>query len=471
MTGLRTRLGRTIGRAGAGVVARDGCRPARGRRLPRRPRTPMPTPRSPRRGTRAADPRVRSGRRTAGSTRRAAASGRTSPAARSSSRRTPVPTPCVARSWTSTETLGGPADGDLGFPTIDEGDGKAPGSRNTTFSAADRPVIFWTPDNGAHVVRGAINAAWDKLGGSAGALGVPTDDETYDGDQVSQTFSGGQVTWNRKTNAFTTTPPDLADQLAGLEIPGDVTTAIDAARRAAGGPLGPLGATDGGQYAIGSRRHRAELRGRQDLLQPRHRGQRADRPGPGQVRERGRSAGRPRIPDQQRERRRAGADEQDRDLRRRRSAGDLLDARLRRRDRARGDERGVGQARRGDRSARRPHGRPDRRTATSSRRSSTAARSPGTRRPMRSPPSRRTCSPNSPGSRCQVATCPSRTPPAAAVRMPTRPGHVSWWWLLAVIPLVRGRRGGDGRGVEAPPHAATRPGMTTTTTTIRPPRR
>jgi uncharacterized protein with LGFP repeats len=150
------------------------------------------------------------------------------------------------------EALGGPADGDLGFPTIDEGDGKAPGSRNTTFSAADRPVIFWTPDNGAHVVRGAINAAWDKLGGSAAALGVPTDDETYNGDEVSQSFSGGQVTWNRTTNVFTTTPPDLADQLANLQIPGDVTTAIDAARRAAGGPLGPLGAADGGQYAIGT---------------------------------------------------------------------------------------------------------------------------------------------------------------------------------------------------------------------------
>jgi uncharacterized protein with LGFP repeats len=150
------------------------------------------------------------------------------------------------------ESLGGPADGDLGFPTIDEGDGKAPGSRNTTFSAADRPVIFWTPDTGAHVVRGAINAAWDKLGGSAAALGVPTADETFNGDDVSQTFSGGQVTWNRKTKAFTTTPPELADQLVGLDIPGDATTAIAAARRAAGGPLGPLGAPDGGQYAIGS---------------------------------------------------------------------------------------------------------------------------------------------------------------------------------------------------------------------------
>lgn len=150
------------------------------------------------------------------------------------------------------QSLGGPGDGDLGFPTIDEGDGKAPGSRNTTFSAADRPVIFWTPDAGAHVVRGAINAAWDQLGGSAGVLGVPTDDESYRGDEVAQTFSGGQLTWNRRTNTFATTPPELADQLAGLQVPGDVTTAIAAARRSAGGSLGPLGAADGEQYAIGT---------------------------------------------------------------------------------------------------------------------------------------------------------------------------------------------------------------------------
>jgi uncharacterized protein with LGFP repeats len=90
-------------------------------------------------------------------------------------------------------SLGGPADGDLGFPTIDEGAGKAPDSRNTTFSAADNPVIFFTPDTGARVVRGAINAAWDKLGGSAGALGVPTEDEVYRGEVASQNFSGGQL--------------------------------------------------------------------------------------------------------------------------------------------------------------------------------------------------------------------------------------------------------------------------------------
>lgn len=148
--------------------------------------------------------------------------------------------------------LGGPADGDLGFPTIDEGAGRAPNSRNTTFSAADNPVIFWTPDTGAHVVRGAINAAWDKLGGSAGVLGVPSEDEVYRGEDISQVFTGGQLTWNRKTGQFTSTPPELAGQLAGLPVPGDATTAINTARRAAGGPMGPLGAADGGQYQIGA---------------------------------------------------------------------------------------------------------------------------------------------------------------------------------------------------------------------------
>ncbi|KRE31816.1 hypothetical protein ASG82_02290 [Mycobacterium sp. Soil538] len=150
------------------------------------------------------------------------------------------------------ESLGGPADSDLGFPTIDEGDGRAPGSRNSTFSAPDNPVIFWTPDTGARVVRGPINAAWDKLGGSSAVLGVPTDDETYDGSVVSQKFTGGQVSYDSRTKKFTTDPPELADQLGDLAIPEDPVVAIDAARRAAGGPLGPLGASDGEPYKIGS---------------------------------------------------------------------------------------------------------------------------------------------------------------------------------------------------------------------------
>ncbi len=113
-------------------------------------------------------------------------------------------------------------------------------------------MIFWTPDTGARVVRGPINAAWDKLGGSAGPLGVPTEDETYRGNLVTQKFTGGELTYDRKAKAFTTVPPELAGQLAGLQIPDDPASAINAARRAAGGPLGPLGAAQGEPYTIGA---------------------------------------------------------------------------------------------------------------------------------------------------------------------------------------------------------------------------
>ncbi|MCT7659521.1 LGFP repeat-containing protein [Mycobacterium deserti] len=150
------------------------------------------------------------------------------------------------------ESLGGPADSDLGFPTIDEGPGRAPESLNTTFSATDKPVIFWTPATGARVVRGAINAAWDKLGGSSGPLGVPAEDEAYRGDVVTQKFTGGEVTYNSVDKTFTTVPPNLAGELAGLAVPDDPTSAINAARRAAGGTLGPLGAAKGEPYKIGS---------------------------------------------------------------------------------------------------------------------------------------------------------------------------------------------------------------------------
>lgn len=151
------------------------------------------------------------------------------------------------------QALGGPADSDLGFPTIDEVAGLlGPDSRVSTFSASDKPAIFWTADTGAWVVRGAINAAWDKLGGSGGTLGAPTGDETYDGDVVSQKFTGGTVSYNNATKVFTTDPPDLAANLAGVEVPSDPATLINQAWRAAGGLTGVLGARQGAQYAVGT---------------------------------------------------------------------------------------------------------------------------------------------------------------------------------------------------------------------------
>ena len=150
------------------------------------------------------------------------------------------------------EVLGGPAASDLGFPTANEVRGLAgPDSRVSTFSASDKPLIYWTADHGAFVVRGAINAAWDKLGSSGGALGVPTGDETFDGELATQAFSGGKVSWNRLTKAFTTVPPDLAGKLTDLQVPVDPTADINMAWRAAGGPSGPLGAKQGDQYPVG----------------------------------------------------------------------------------------------------------------------------------------------------------------------------------------------------------------------------
>ena len=150
------------------------------------------------------------------------------------------------------ESLGGPATSDLGFPTIDEVPGLAgPDSRAATFSASDKPVIFWTPDHGAFVVRGALNAAWDRLGSSGGVLGAPVGDETYDGEVTSQKFSGGAVSWNRKTKEFATEPAVLADQLKGLQVTIDPGATINMAWRAAGGVNGPLGAKQGGQQPIG----------------------------------------------------------------------------------------------------------------------------------------------------------------------------------------------------------------------------
>ena len=149
-------------------------------------------------------------------------------------------------------SLGGPATSDLGFPTINEVPGLAgPDSRVATFSAGDKPVIFWTPDHGAFVVRGALNAAWDKLGSSGGVLGAPIGDETYDGEVISQKFTGGAVSWNKTTKEFTTEPTALADQLKGLQVAIDPAAAINMAWRAAGGVNGPLGAKQGGQQPIG----------------------------------------------------------------------------------------------------------------------------------------------------------------------------------------------------------------------------
>ena len=81
-------------------------------------------------------------------------------------------------------------------------------------------MIFWTPDHGAFVVRGAMKAAWDKLRGATGKLGAPVGDQAVDGDVVSQKFTGGKISWNRANNTFSTDPANLAPLLSGLQVSG-----------------------------------------------------------------------------------------------------------------------------------------------------------------------------------------------------------------------------------------------------------
>jgi uncharacterized protein with LGFP repeats len=126
---------------------------------------------------------------------------------------------------TKYESLGGPG-GDLGFPIANETDGGLKtASKISTFSAVDKPAIFWTADHGAFVVRGAIKAAWDKLLGATGKLGAPLGDQMVDKDVITQKFTGGQIAWNKTKNTFTTKPANLASALSGLEVPGQKTPA------------------------------------------------------------------------------------------------------------------------------------------------------------------------------------------------------------------------------------------------------
>jgi uncharacterized protein with LGFP repeats len=131
---------------------------------------------------------------------------------------------------TAYEAAGG-ATGPLGLPT-----GPETASGPARVQHFQSGSIWWTSAGGAHVVRGAVAAAWQADGGITGVLGAPLSDETPVGLGVAQSFAGGTVYWSAATRAQV--------------VRGAVATAYTTA----GGPTGPLGFPVAAETASGSGR-------------------------------------------------------------------------------------------------------------------------------------------------------------------------------------------------------------------------
>ncbi|MBJ8346247.1 alpha/beta hydrolase-fold protein [Antrihabitans sp. YC2-6] len=94
---------------------------------------------------------------------------------------------------------GGPA-GPLGLPVSAEQG--APDGRGR-FQLFQHGSIYWTPQTGAHAIRGAILDEWGKQGFEAGPLGYPVAEEvkTPNKDGIVQGFEIGAMYFNQATGA------------------------------------------------------------------------------------------------------------------------------------------------------------------------------------------------------------------------------------------------------------------------------
>ncbi|MEV6280394.1 hypothetical protein [Nocardia sp. NPDC051832] len=116
------------------------------------------------------------------------------------------------------QAMGGP-EGSLGFPTNDEsGTGDGVGRFNN-FAMEGGAAIYWSPQNGAHVVEGKVLDAWRASGGVAGPFGYPTADMTDANGVMTGMFAGPagtEIQWS-EANGTVTVPADLAATLPGFK--------------------------------------------------------------------------------------------------------------------------------------------------------------------------------------------------------------------------------------------------------------
>ena len=71
------------------------------------------------------------------------------------------------------------------------------------FSVFERGSIYWTPQTGAHEVRGAIRDKYAQLGWEAGSLGYPISDEYSVTGGKRSDFQHGSITWDSASNTTT----------------------------------------------------------------------------------------------------------------------------------------------------------------------------------------------------------------------------------------------------------------------------
>jgi hypothetical protein len=92
--------------------------------------------------------------------------------------------------------------GPLGYPVSNET--KTPDNVGR-FSVFQHGSIYWTPQTGAHEVRGAIRDKYMQTGWETGPLGYPTSDEYAVSGGRRSDFQHGSITWDSATNTSTVT--------------------------------------------------------------------------------------------------------------------------------------------------------------------------------------------------------------------------------------------------------------------------
>ncbi len=97
----------------------------------------------------------------------------------------------------------------LGAPTSPEASGEG-SVRYVTFN---KGAVYWSPQNGAEPVTGAIYKAWGSLGFERGALGLPTSAEIQEPQWIVQNFQHGTLNFDRENETVTRVIDGVPEEL------------------------------------------------------------------------------------------------------------------------------------------------------------------------------------------------------------------------------------------------------------------